>query len=104
MERLCFIMHLIAGREAEYERRHDEIWPEMSAAVSSAGFTNYSLFRRGTDVIGYAECEPDVATVLDRIGASDVNSRWAESFADIIASMTDEKGDLLRFVQVWHLD
>ena len=51
MERLCFSMTLKPGQEAEYERRHDEIWPEMSEAVARAGFTNYSLFRRGTTVI-----------------------------------------------------
>ena len=47
MLRLCFLMHLVPGQELDYERRHDEIWPEMSQAVSAAGFTNYSLFRRG---------------------------------------------------------
>jgi L-rhamnose mutarotase len=103
MERLCFLMNLIPGREAEYERRHDEIWPEMRDAVSAAGFTNYGLFRRGSTVIGYAECVPDIASVLATIAASDVNARWAESFADIIESMTDESGDLIRFAEVWHL-
>jgi L-rhamnose mutarotase len=103
MERLCFLMHLVPGREAEYERRHDQIWPEMRAAVSAAGFTNYGLFRRGSTVIGYAECVPDVATVLATMGATDVNTRWAQSFSGIVESMTDESGDLIRFTEVWHL-
>lgn len=104
MERLCFLMHLVPGMEAEYEKRHDEIWPDMQAAVYDAGFRNYSLFRRGTQVIGYAECVPDIATVLTKMGAAEVNTRWGESFSNIIASMTDETGDLIRYTEVWHLD
>jgi len=103
MERLCFLMHLVPGKEDEYERRHAEIWPDMRDAVSAAGFTNYGLFRRGSTVIGYAECVPDVATVLATIGAAEVNTRWAESFSHIIESMTDENGGLNRFTEVWHL-
>lgn len=104
MERLCFTFELHDGKEEEYERRHREIWPEMVEAVRAAGFTNYTLFRRGRTVVGYAECVPDVATVLARIGASEVNARWAASFEPIIRRLTDERGDLFRFAEVWHLD
>ena len=104
MERLCFLMHLVPGMEAEYEKRHDEIWPDMEAAVVAAGFTNYSLFRRGTQVIGYAECVPDIATVLTQMGAQEINGRWGESLSHVIASMTDETGGLIRYTEVWHLN
>lgn len=104
MERLCFIINLVPGTEAEYEKRHDEIWPDMTAAIVAAGFTNYSLFRRGTQVIGYAECVPDVKTVLAKMSAAEVNTRWGESYVGIIESMSDEKGDLIRYDEVWRLD
>ncbi len=103
MERLCFLMHLHEGREAEYEQRHADLWPDMQAALLDAGFTNYSLFRRGTLVVAYAECVPDAATVLATIGDSEVNRRWGESFVDIIESMTDNSGELLTAREVWHL-
>lgn len=66
MERLCFLIHLIKDTGAEYDQRHDDIWPEMEAAVAAAGFRNYSLFRLGELAVGYAECEPDVETVLKK--------------------------------------
>lgn len=103
MERLCFFIHLNEGKEAEYEQRHDELWPDMHAALLDAGFTNYSLFRRGTLVVAYAECTPDASSVLTAIGASEVNRRWAESFADIIMSMADDSGELLVADELWHL-
>ena len=103
MQRLCFMMTLTPGREAEYERRHDKIWPEMMEALHRVGFRNYSLFRRDLHVIGYAECEPDVATVLDAMAAEPVNARWGASFGDIIATRADESGNLIDFTELWHL-
>lgn len=103
MERLCFLIHLKPGQQAEYDRRHDEIWPDMRAAVARAGYTNYTLFRRGDLVVGYAECVPDVAAVSARMGEEEVGARWTESFTDIIDTMTDDDGVLLRVDEVWHL-
>lgn len=104
MERLCFQFNIHEGAESEYDQRHDEIWPEMEVALRDSGWNNYSLFRRGTNVIGYCECEPDVATALERMGDTDVNERWQESMSHLIADITDEQGNLYRFPEVWHLD
>ncbi len=103
MERLCFMIELEPGAEAEYERRHDELWPEMREAIEAAGYTNYSLFRRGTTVIGYCECVPDVASVSARMGAAEVTPRWNASFEGIITRLVDDSGNLLVARELWHL-
>jgi len=104
MERVCFTFQLKPGTEAEYKRRHDEIWPELVAAIRDAGISNYSLFRRGLQVIAYCECEPDAATAFATVGATDVNRRWAEWFEDTIEALVDEQGNLFWADEVWHLD
>ncbi len=104
MERVCFTFELRPGTEAEYKRRHDEIWPELVEAIRDAGFRNYSLFRRGTQVIGYVECHPDAATAFEKIGATEVNTRWSEWFEDVIVELVDDQGNLFRADEVWHLD
>jgi len=104
MERLCFTFTIRPGTEDEYKRRHDAIWPELVEAIQNAGFRNYSLFRRGLQVIAYAECHPDVATSFEKLGGSDANTRWSEWFTDIIEQLTDEDGNVLRADQLWHLD
>lgn len=103
MERLCFLIHLVPGAEAEYERLHDEIWPRMTEALTEAGFTNYSLFRRDQLVVGYVECVPTVAEANAKYGATEVSAEWNAAFKGIIATMTDEAGELLRADEVWHL-
>ena len=44
MERVAFKMKLFAGCEAEYKKRHDEIWPELSALLKQSGVSEYSIF------------------------------------------------------------
>ena len=104
MERICFTFEIYAGKEAEYKRRHDEIWPELVTAIQDAGIKNYSLFRRSTEIIAYAECHPDVATAFGKVGATEVNARWAAWFEDVIVKLADEQGNLFRADEVWHLD
>jgi L-rhamnose mutarotase len=104
VQRVCFLMEVISGREAEYQRRHDEIWPELVTALSDAGVRNYSLFRRGTTVIAYAECHPDAATAFGKVGATEVNARWAKWFEDVLAEHVGPDGELLEAAEVWHLD
>jgi L-rhamnose mutarotase len=104
VERICFTFQLRPGREDEYRRRHDEIWPELVEAIREAGFRNYSLFRRGTQVIAYAECYPDVATAFAKVEATEVDRRWSEWFEDVIVELVDDDGNLFRAEEVWHLE
>lgn len=104
MERMCFTFELREGAEAEYKRRHDEIWPELVAAIKDGGLSNYSLFRRGTQVVAYVECEPDAATAFAKVGAHEANTRWSKWFEDLIVNLTDAQGNLMVMSEVWHLD
>lgn len=104
MERFCFTFEIYPGTEDEYKRRHDEIWPELVTAIKEGGISNYSLFRRGTTIIAYCECEPDAATAFAKVGESEANTRWSTWFEDVIVSLTDEQGELFTAQEVWHLD
>ena len=43
MQKYAFKMRLNPGMEAEYKRRHDEIWPELAALLKDAGISDYSI-------------------------------------------------------------
>lgn len=44
MIRKAFKMYLKAGCADEYEKRHNELWPEMKAMIHEYGGHNYSIF------------------------------------------------------------
>ncbi len=39
-----FKMKLYPGMAAEYEKRHNELWPEMAEMIREHGGKNYSIF------------------------------------------------------------
>ena len=89
MERVCFQVRVRADRIDEYRERHTAVWPEMLAALSSTGWTNYSLFLAPDGLlIGYLETE-DFEAAKAAMDATDVNARWqaemAPFFADTLA-------------------
>ena len=43
MKRFAFKMFLKPGCEAEYERRHAAIWPELKQMIKEQGVGNYSI-------------------------------------------------------------
>ena len=104
MERFCFTFEIFEGAEDEYKRRHDEIWPELVELIQESGLKNYTLFRRGTQIIAYVECHPDKDTAFAHIAGSDVNARWSKWFEEVIVSLVDEDGNLYEAAEVWHLD
>lgn len=106
MERLCFTFEIVAGTEAEYDRMHREIWPELADAIFDVGYRNYSLFRRGTGVICVCECIPDVAAARRAMAERHqaLVDRWNVAMEPFISSITDEHGELFEYPLCWHLD
>lgn len=102
MERICFYLRIFPGTEAEYDRRHAEIWPELVEEIRESGIHNFSGFRRGTDVWYYGECEPDAATAFGVHGPKPANQRWNRYFRDVIAQITTDSGELIRLDEVFH--
>ena len=70
IHRYAWVLEVRPGYEEEYKRRHDEIWPEMVAALREAGVRNYSIFRHGLTLFGYFETE-DLERTIARLGESE---------------------------------
>jgi len=73
------------GVEEEYQRRHDEIWPEMVEALHASGFAEMRLFRHAQTVSIYSVCHPDAQTAWARLRATEVNTRWDEAGKHLLA-------------------
>ena len=61
MVRKGFKMFLYPGMEEEYEKRHNQLWPEMRDMIHEYGGHNYSIYLdRETHVLyGYLEVEDE---------------------------------------------
>lgn len=88
MERVAWKLILKPGMKPEYKRRHDEIWPEMTAVLNEAGIHNYTIWNVGDELFGYYETDDRERS--DRIQAgSPVVARWNDYMRDVIEVVLD---------------
>ena len=99
-----FKMYLGDGMEAEYKRRHDELWPEMKAMIHEFGGKNYSIFLdRDTNILfGYIEIESEETWAKSADTA--ICRKWWDYMADIMKVNPDNSPVSIDLVDVFHLD
>ena len=103
-ERVCFVMRVREDALAEYTRRHAEVWPEMRAALSEAGWRNYSLYSMGDGtIIAYCEVD-DFQAALDAMQDQEVNARWQAEMAQMFTLQAAPDTTLERLPEIFHLD
>jgi L-rhamnose mutarotase len=105
MQRIAFLIKLKPGADpVEYKRRHDEIWPEMLAALRSAGLHNYSIFRDGSTLFAYVEVN-DLEHMKRALADDPTNARWQGYMADMIDHDLDPETGFLRLLpEMFHMD
>lgn len=82
MKRIGFILKVKPEKIAEYKAHHQQVWPEMLAALRRTGWHNYSLFMRADGTLfGYFETPQDFQTALDGMAREPINTPWQEFMA-----------------------
>jgi L-rhamnose mutarotase len=105
MERVCFLLKVRTDRLEEYRERHQEVWPEMRAALSETGWHNYSLFLRDDGLlVGYLETD-DFEAARAAMAEREVNARWQAEMAPFFEQLdgTPDEG-MVALREVFHLD
>lgn len=103
-ERGFFSLVIDPRASVYYDSLHANPWPEMLAAITEAGYRDYSGFRRGAHVVYVGRYYPDFRTVIDRINATDVAARWGEALGDVVTTFTDAHGRNVTATQLYHQD
>jgi L-rhamnose mutarotase len=104
MIRKAFMMSVHEGWEAEYEKRHSPIWPELEAVLKSHGAHNYSIFLNPEtrQLFGYVEIEDEAR--WDAIADTDVCRRWWKFNEEIMPTGADGRPVAAGLREVFHLD
>ena len=104
MLRNAFVMKLKPGFEAEYKKRHDEIWPELRAELRAAGVSDYSIFldpRTGHLFAVQKLTETNTAADLPQTA---IVKKWWAYMKDIMDSNPDNSPVALPLTEVFHMD
>ena len=97
-------MKLKPGAVAQYKKRHDEIWPELSRAIRDAGISDYSIFLDEETLTLFAvQKQTDHNTAADLPNHPIVKKWWAymAPLMEVNPDNSPQCGDLK---EVFHLD
>ncbi|MCJ8323976.1 MAG: L-rhamnose mutarotase [Rhizobiales bacterium] len=89
LEVVAFKMQLNPGQSAEYKRRHDDIWPELSQALRDAGVIDYSIHLDDETNTLFAVMKRKTNHGLDELSNTDLMQRWWAHMADIMQTNPD---------------
>lgn len=103
MKRVAFKMQLKPGNEKEYQRRHDQIWPELSDLLREAGISDYAIFLDEETLTLFA-----VQTVAEENRTAElpqtaIMRRWWDYMADLMEVNRNNSPLARPLKQVFHL-
>jgi L-rhamnose mutarotase len=97
-------MKLKPGAVAEYKRRHDEIWPELSREIRAAGVSDYSIFLDEETLTLFAVQnlrDNNTAAALPKLP---IVRKWWDSMAPLMEVLPNNEPECKPLEEVFHLD
>ncbi len=104
MIRNAFKMKLKPGFEAEYQKRHDEIWPELSKALTEAGIHDYSIFLDEETLTLFAVQKLDDDHTSDKLPDLPIMKKWWDYMADLMETNEDNSPVAVPLTEVFHME
>ncbi|RYE17302.1 MAG: L-rhamnose mutarotase [Sphingobacteriaceae bacterium] len=104
MEELAFTMQLKPNVAAEYQRRHDEIWPDLTEALQAAGIRDYSIFLDPSSgrLFGVQKLLPGHTAA--ELPSLPIMQRWWAYMADLMETNPDNSPVVVPLTRVFHQD
>lgn len=99
-----FKMRVYPDKHEEYEKRHNELWPEMAEMIHEYGGSNYTIFLdKETNILfGYIELED--ADKWSKSADTAICRKWWDFMADIMDTNPDNSPVSIDLQNVFHLD
>jgi L-rhamnose mutarotase len=103
MIRDAFKMKLKPGFEAEYQKRHDEIWPELSQVLADAGVSDYSIFLDAETLTLFASWKLTDDHATADLPNHPMVKKWWAFMADIMETNPDHSPVCISLGEVFHM-
>lgn len=104
-KRYAFKLRIKEDAIAEYELEHTRVWPEMLAAIKDVGISDYSIFRRGQELILVLRVD-DFDKAWDALDHNPINLRWQQFMGRLFEPVPDvEPGERFAMLkEVFYLE
>lgn len=95
-------MKLKPGSAAEYKKRHDEIWPELSQTLTAAGVSDYSIFLDEETSTLFAVQKLADNHTADQLPSHPVVKKWWAYMAELMEVNPDNSPVSVALPEVFH--
>jgi L-rhamnose mutarotase len=102
-EKIAFRMFLLPGNEAEYKKRHDELWPELAALLRASGVSDYSIYLDAEHHVLFAVLRRTPDHTMDDLPKHPVMQRWWQHMKDLMRTHPDGSPVVEPLPCVFHL-
>ena len=102
-EKVAFTMRLKPGQAAEYERRHDAIFPELVDLLRQSGIKDYSIHLDPETGVLFGVLWRRQDHAMADLPAHPVMQRWWAHMADIMEVKPDNEPVVTPLATVFHL-
>lgn len=102
--RNAFKMKLKPSHKQEYKKRHDEIWSELSIALSEAGVRDYSIYLDEDTNTLFAFQKLTLENTSDDLPDNPIVKKWWAYMADIMETNPDNSPVVVKLQEVFHMD
>ncbi len=104
MKREAFKMFLKPGFEAEYERRHAAIWPELKNCCPKTASTTIRFTGIATPTSLFACQKTRGGESSQEMGSNPIVQKWWDYMADIMEVNPDNSPVTIPLPEVFHMD
>lgn len=103
MKKIAFKMQLHQGQVAEYQRRHDALWPELGALLKEVGVEDYSIFLDEETHTLFGVLKIEDPSRLDALPKHPIMQKWWKYMGDIMDSNPDNSPVSVALKEVFYL-
>ena len=104
MKRNAWVMRIKPGCEAEYKKRHDEIWSELKAELRKAGVSDYTIYLDSkTNTLFAYQYLADDNTNSD-LPQTEIVRKWWHMMKDVMETNPDESPVSDSLTEMFHMD
>jgi L-rhamnose mutarotase len=96
-------MQLNAGQAAEYQHRHDKIWPELVTLLRDAGVSDYSIHLDEPTGLLIGVLLRSDGHKMDDLPTHAIMQKWWAHMADIMETGPDNAPIAVPLPRVFHL-
>lgn len=102
-EQIAFRMNLYDGFAEEYEKRHDEIFPDLASALKDSGVSDYSIWLdpQSNHLFGILTRTND--HTMDALPDTEIVKRWWAHMADVMETNSENVPTQIPLKRVFYL-